>query len=222
MALARKIVNTDYPTDSKRITEFLNTYKDESDELIYRNALDDIRVRKETNLVVSLDHLGSYNQELANHLVENTPRYLKLFYQAADELIGEINFDFSSSFGALAATRNSSWAESRDPTDNSKSPFPPELHRPYFIRFTSGKKFAFTNLRDVRAASIGKLVQFRGLVTRVTQVKPLIRVASYTCSHCSEETFQVINSKFVHAVDTMPISPVQSQTETRHSFTSNT
>ncbi len=49
-------------------------------------------------------------------------------------------------------------------------------------------------MRDVKADSIGKLVAVKGIVTRATEVKPMMQVATYTCDQCGAETYQPINS----------------------------
>ena len=50
-------------------------------------------------------------------------------------------------------------------------------------------------VRDVKGAHLGRLITVRGIVTRVSEVKPLLRVNAYTCDSCGEETFQDISRK---------------------------
>lgn len=47
-------------------------------------------------------------------------------------------------------------------------------------------------VRHVKADSIGKLVCVKGIVTRSTQVKPMMQVATYTCDQCGHETYQPV------------------------------
>lgn len=49
------------------------------------------------------------------------------------------------------------------------------------------------SVRAVTAASIGKLVTVRGIVTRTTEVKPVMVVATYTCDQCGAETYQPVS-----------------------------
>jgi len=49
-------------------------------------------------------------------------------------------------------------------------------------------------IRNVKADQIGKLVNIRGIVTRATEVKPMLQVATYTCDQCGAETYQTIAS----------------------------
>lgn len=49
-----------------------------------------------------------------------------------------------------------------------------------------------SSLREVRARDIGHLVSVQGMVTRVTDVKPLVKVATYTCDACGFEIYQEV------------------------------
>ena len=51
-------------------------------------------------------------------------------------------------------------------------------------------------VRDVRADSIGHLVNVRGIVTRASEVKPMMAVATYTCDQCGAETYQPVRLDF--------------------------
>lgn len=51
-------------------------------------------------------------------------------------------------------------------------------------------------IRDVKAEHIGKLVTVRGIVTRCTEVKPMMQVATYSCDHCGAETYQPVSHSF--------------------------
>ena len=48
------------------------------------------------------------------------------------------------------------------------------------------------SIRNVKAQYIGHLVQVKGIVTRSSEVKPMIQVATYTCDQCGAETFQPV------------------------------
>lgn len=50
------------------------------------------------------------------------------------------------------------------------------------------------SIRDIKAEHIGRLVTVRGIVTRCTEVKPMMVVATYTCDRCGAETYQPVNS----------------------------
>lgn len=46
-------------------------------------------------------------------------------------------------------------------------------------------------IREVKASNIGQLVRISGIVTRCSDVKPLMQVAVYTCEECGFEIYQV-------------------------------
>ncbi|RHY32290.1 hypothetical protein DYB32_002678, partial [Aphanomyces invadans] len=50
-------------------------------------------------------------------------------------------------------------------------------------------------IRDVKASKVGSLVRIKGMVTRVSNVKPLVVVATYTCESCSFEVYQEVKSR---------------------------
>lgn len=49
-------------------------------------------------------------------------------------------------------------------------------------------------VREVKAQHIGKLVTISGVITRSSEVKPMLTVATYTCDTCAAETYQPIGS----------------------------
>lgn len=53
---------------------------------------------------------------------------------------------------------------------------------------SKGKPFT---IREVKASYIGQLVRISGIVTRCSDVKPLMQVAVYTCEECGFEIYQV-------------------------------
>lgn len=50
-------------------------------------------------------------------------------------------------------------------------------------------------IREVKAEAIGKLVTVRGIVTRVSEVKPRMVVATYSCDQCGAETYQPVSGR---------------------------
>lgn len=52
-------------------------------------------------------------------------------------------------------------------------------------------------VREVKADNIGKLVVVRGIVTRCTEVKPVVEVATYTCDQCGAESYQPVCVKML-------------------------
>ena len=65
------------------------------------------------------------------------------------------------------------------------------LRRRFRVFFQPGGKHASQTIRSIRAADIGHLVTFKGICTRVGDVKPLIEIACFTCDGCGFEVYQV-------------------------------
>ncbi|KAM4586652.1 DNA replication licensing factor MCM7 isoform 2-T2 [Fundulus diaphanus] len=84
----------------------------------------------------------------------------------------------------------------RDPADtrDPRNQYPPELMRRFELYFKAPSTSKPKVVRDIRAESIGHLVAVRGIVTRATEVKPMMAVATYTCDQCGAETYQPIQS----------------------------
>lgn len=60
----------------------------------------------------------------------------------------------------------------------------------YIKAFSKGTPFT---VRQVRASHIGQLVKISGIITRCSDVKPLMQVAVYTCEDCGFEIYQVLS-----------------------------
>jgi DNA replication licensing factor MCM7 len=81
--------------------------------------------------------------------------------------------------------------------------FPPELTRRYTLNFKSvtpsgsstDKNSKAMAVRQVRGEHLGNLINVRGIATRVSDVKPAIRVNAYTCDICGDEVFQPVTAK---------------------------
>merc|ERR1712012_396100 len=82
--------------------------------------------------------------------------------------------------------------QAQDP--NARNTFPPDLMRRFEVYFKSRNNDKIIPIREVKAACVGKLVNIRGIVTRATEVKPMMSVATYTCDQCGAETFQPVAS----------------------------
>lgn len=81
--------------------------------------------------------------------------------------------------------------------------FPPELTRRYTLNFkpvtSSGSSTQRSSkalaVRNVRGEHLGHLITIRGITTRVSDVKPSVRINAYTCDRCGYEVFQPVTTK---------------------------
>jgi DNA replication licensing factor MCM7 len=81
-------------------------------------------------------------------------------------------------------------------TDRQLS-LPPELERAFQVFVVHGQnaKKSIQRMRDIKSNSIGSLVTCKGIVTRVSDVRPCIVVAVYACDVCGFEVYQTVNSR---------------------------
>lgn len=69
--------------------------------------------------------------------------------------------------------------------------FPTDLLRRYEAYFVARKNSPVMSIRNVLSAELGCVIRLKAIVTRITQVKPLMKVATYTCDRCGSEAYQV-------------------------------
>lgn len=98
----------------------------------------------------------------------------------------------------------------RELAEDEAELFPPILTRRYYVYFkplssrgmyrykSSGKKIQMMkplSVRQVKGDYLGKLITVRGIVTRVSDVKPAVTVIAYTCDQCGYEVFQEVTTR---------------------------
>ena len=77
----------------------------------------------------------------------------------------------------------------------------------YDVHFRSGAKAKPVALRHVSAPDIGSLVTIKAIVTRVSDVKPLVTVITYTCDDCGMEVYQTVRIPPPHSATAPTLSP---------------
>jgi len=199
----RSAAGVNYDDEKNKLKRFLAEYHTKNagghKEFVYARQLTNIAHRDQVNITIDLEQVSEFDSELAEAIQNNTRRYTLLASEAIWELLPDYREHEAPARDALdvyinhrqlmeARTRN---AGERRPTNNA---FPPELMRRYEVNFRCGSDAKPIPIRDVKAQMIGKLVNIRGIVTRATEVKPMLQVATYTCDQCGAETYQTVNS----------------------------
>lgn len=159
---------------------------------------------------------------LAAEILGNTLRFVDLFASAADEIMENMTPTVTlmrDPIDVLMEQRRARETENRAQANNFESGagalrgaemnptqpagpgadvhelLPAKLVRRYEVRFLPSTGAKSLPLRQVRAEHVGKLVSVKGVVTRVTEVKPRVAVAGYTCDTCGAEVYQEIKSR---------------------------
>ncbi|KAL3670712.1 hypothetical protein V7S43_003900 [Phytophthora oleae] len=150
-----------------------------------------------------------FEKEDANfvsRIVRNARRYISLFADAVNENLPPPTRDISDSqdvLDVLRMSRAQEVAQQRQTEDNEDGSqpaananaaniFPPALMRRFEVHLIPGVKLKAVPIREVKAAKVGALVRIKGMVTRVSTVKPLLTVATYTCEACAYEVYQEV------------------------------
>lgn len=193
--------------------------------LKYGELLQQVANRQKDTVVVELDDLyrferrqkGAESKMLVDYITENTMHYLDMIATIIDDLLPEPTTDISYRDEVLDVLlyqrrqRNERIREeiqnegalNAQGTDLEAEMFPPELTRRYSLYFKPlspglrGPKDLLKPMavREVRGAHLGHLITVRGIVTRVSDVKPSVEVNAYTCDKCGNEIFQEVKSR---------------------------
>ncbi|KAL2918722.1 DNA replication licensing factor MCM7 [Polyrhizophydium stewartii] len=226
MALATHYVDVDYEQEKVKIHQFLTKFTARIDRpgtprrgvsrttthTKYLDFLKFVSDRELDTLEIDLDDLDKFGAEdMVERIEQNTKRYLNLFYDVVDELLPEPTTapnDASDPLEVLIYQRrqrdatednqNMRMDGAADPAITPAPKFPAALTRRYTLRFKPrGKNTTGQSVRDIRADAVGKLVCVKGMVTRISNVKPLATVITYSCDSCGHEIFQEVVSESV-------------------------
>ncbi|XP_074836788.1 DNA replication licensing factor MCM7 [Carettochelys insculpta] len=192
----------DYAAEKERVKTFLEQFcrpSPQGKEFPYRDQLVLLAHREQVALHVALDEVAEEDPELADAVCDNAKRYARLFADAAHELLPHYRqqevvhkdaLDVYIEHRLMLEQRGRDVAETR----SAQNQYPPELLRRFELYFKAPLGTKARVIRDVKADCIGKLVTVRGIVTRVTEVKPMMVVATYSCDQCGAETYQPIQA----------------------------
>ncbi|XP_064256745.1 LOW QUALITY PROTEIN: DNA replication licensing factor MCM7 [Passer domesticus] len=191
----------DYDSEKEKAKRFFQEfYRDGADgrkEFPYREQLTALARREQVALWVALDDVAEDEPELAEAVVENVRRYGRVFSDAVHELLPHFGsaeaaprdpLDVYLEHRLLLVQRGRATGAPQDPQNQ----FPPELLRRFELYFRAPSCSKALSPRELRAASIGALVTVQGIVTRASEVRPLLRVATYSCDQCGAETYQPV------------------------------
>jgi DNA replication licensing factor MCM7 len=181
----------------------------------YKDMLQQLADRKISEVVIDLDDLHAYEQDvneglkLVEWVEQNTKHYVEILSRAIDKLMpppsDNITFkdDVLDVLMANRVQRNQMLAgiadRESDPTILNDQ-YPAQLTRRYTLVFkprtsTPDNPVKALSVRQVRGDHLGHLITIRGIATRVSDVKPIVQVSAYTCDRCGCEIFQPVTDK---------------------------
>lgn len=195
----------DYTAEKEKIKTFLQEfYADGADggkDFVYGQQLVKLAHREQVGLWIDLDDIHDHDPDLADAITENARRYTNLFADIVQDILPDYRerevihkdaLDVYIEHRLLLEQRNH--PEGSDITRDPRNKYPAELMRRFEIYFKPRSSLKHSAIREIKAEAIGKLVSVKGIVTRATEVKPMMVVATYTCDTCGNETYQPIAS----------------------------
>ncbi|THH29586.1 hypothetical protein EUX98_g4595 [Antrodiella citrinella] len=148
-------------------------------------------------LVIDLEDVSDHEKtvaDLVSRIRTNTRRYVQLFSEVVDKLMPIPTKDISEHDEVIDVILHQR-RERNQRVEGVESGFPDHLLRRYNLYFQPLLSDVALAVRDVKGSYLGKLITVRGIVTRVSEVKPLLLVNAYTCDVCGSETFQDVSGK---------------------------
>ncbi|TPX40487.1 hypothetical protein SeMB42_g05974 [Synchytrium endobioticum] len=208
VAIASANIPINYKQEADKISTFLEKFSDNAAAMTaspvassqgrprkYIDRLQDVADRTSNNITIELDDIEAYDptDDVVPNIERNAYRYLKLFEQAIDKVLPvnqEAPNDNSDPLDVIMFQRRQ-----RDAArDVAEAGFPDDLTRRYSVNFAPRSKAKALSVREVKGSSIGHLVTVRGMVTRVSNVKPQAQILTLSCDKCGAECFQQVKS----------------------------
>ncbi|KAL9227631.1 hypothetical protein vseg_003299 [Gypsophila vaccaria] len=188
----------DYQQHQSHAKDFLLNFADIHGDAKYMNILQDVSNRRTRAIQIDLEDLFNYkdaDDEFVRRVTENTKRYIGIFAEAIDELMPEPTEPFPDDDHDILMTQRSE--EGGDNADGSDplQRMPAEIKRFFEVYIRASSKDRPFTIREVKASYIGQLVRISGIVTRCSDVKPLMQVAVYTCEDCGFEIYQEVTAR---------------------------
>ncbi|TFK30025.1 minichromosome maintenance protein mcm7p [Coprinopsis marcescibilis] len=165
--------------------------------LKYMKQLQRIANREQQMLTIDLEDIYEHEKTtggLVSRIQANAYRYVKLFSEVVDSLMPLPTKDISEHDEVIDVILHQR-RERNEQLDDPLNRFPAHLLRRYNLYFKPLKSDEAIAVREVKGSNLGQLITVRGIVTRVSEVKPLLQVNAYTCEVCGSETFQDISNK---------------------------
>lgn len=178
-----------YAADLERLKRFFLFYQEDGQ---YK-YLDVLRSQGDS-VDIDLNDLGMFDETgLADRFERNAFSYVRLAHKAIDDILfNDEEYALDNADDMFLSQRISRFKEVH-PEKKVTDAFPGQLLRNYTVNVVP-RDTQVRSVRDIRADCIGSLIKVRGIVTRVTQMKPSVRVATYICESCGTEIYQSVQN----------------------------
>jgi len=169
----------DYQRDKAAISSFIHFFEDNNGELKYLTQI------SEKKILIDWNDLNLHDLSLVERIQNNTHSYLNLFYSVIDTVNTPSDIVMAHRLDRI---------KEKYPDLNPSDVIPSALMRDYSVSFVPQPNLAVP-IRQIRSSKIGRFLTTRGIITKISQVKPKLAVAVYVCDSCGSETYQQIKSR---------------------------
>jgi DNA replication licensing factor MCM7 len=208
----------DYSQATQKLVAFLTSFEEDGLDDVerkYVTKLQEVANRLTRIVEVYLDDVeANLGDEMAERIERNAHRYKQLFADAIDSVMPEPTVDIVDEDVAdvlMSSRRDAPAEDGLDAGGEAGEPrqtVPAALKRRYEVRLiprTGDSKSKALPIRKVKADTIGHLVTVKGIVTRVSEVKPQLALATYTCDQGGYEVYQEVNGRSFMPLFTCPV-----------------
>ncbi|KAK4337264.1 hypothetical protein RND71_043262 [Anisodus tanguticus] len=180
-----------YLEDLEKIKGFLS-------EKEYITQVMSLSSKEKSSIEINLDDVQKFDPVLCELIIRNSKRYLELFSSAVFNLLPNKLAEEDAKKDPLDIYIEQRFSQFLKAGENDEEQFfeklPKSLIRRYNVNFYAPSSLIKPiSIRELRSSKVGHLVTIKGIVTRITEVKPLLVCATYTCDQCGSETFQPLN-----------------------------
>lgn len=185
-----------YQQDCDILKRFILFYQ-EGDHYKYLDALRNIgsAINFDLNDLSIFDDSG-----IVLRFERNTFTYIQMLQKVIDDILfNDDEFLLDETEDVFLFQRISRLKE-LSPEKKITEVFPSQLLRNYTVNIIPRIK-TVRGVRQVGAQDIGSMVRIRGVVTRISQVKPSIKVVTYICESCGTEIYQSVENETFDALE---------------------
>ncbi|XP_047310748.1 DNA replication licensing factor MCM7 [Impatiens glandulifera] len=195
---SKAVMDFDFSRDKDIAKDFLSNFANADGEAKYMKLFQEVANHKVKAIQIEIEDLLDYkdvDEDFVRRVTDNTKRYLGIFANAIDELMPEATEPFPDDDQDILMTQRAEDGSENVEGSDPKQMMPPEIKRYYEVYITGSSKGRPFTIREVKASSIGQLVSISGIITRCSDVKPLMQVAVYTCDECAFEIYQEVTAR---------------------------
>ncbi|KAJ9052149.1 DNA replication licensing factor MCM7 [Entomophthora muscae] len=188
-----------YEQELDSISNFVEKFaRSGSNEPYFKSILQSVANRESSQVVVELDDIAKFEGSedgLVARISRNAKTYIELFAYTFDQLLPASTVNISVKDDVVDVIMFQRMQRNGAAGADEAPAFPPLLTRRFTVLLKPLSHRPSLAVRELKGKHVGNLLTMRGIVTRVSDVKPLLVVNAYSCEQCGSEIFQEVKNK---------------------------